>query len=103
MQSQWYQQLNPLALAIAAGATWLLGSLLFGFTMMGIMGGPWMMGVYGHGSAMALSAMWWIGALLAAFGGALFAWIYNALNAKCIAGRDAAEPGSGLPSVGIKS
>lgn len=86
MQSQRYQPLNPLAIAVAAGVTWLLGSLLFGFSMMammgGIMGGPGMMGVYSHGSAMALSTMWWIGAVLAALTGAFFAWIYNAVNVK---------------------
>lgn len=86
MQPQRYQQLNPVALAVAGGVTWLLGSLLFGFSMMGMMGGmmgsPGMMGAYSHGSAMALSAMWWIGALLAALIGAFFAWIYNGVNAK---------------------
>jgi hypothetical protein len=82
MQLQRHQQLNPLAFAVAAGVTWLLGSLLFGFSMMGMMGGPGMMGAYTHGSAMGLSAMWWIGALLAGFAGAFFAWLYNTVNAK---------------------
>ena len=82
MQSQRYQPLNPLGLAVAAGITWLLGSLLFGFAMMGMMGGPGMMGAYSHGSAMGLSAMWWIGALLATLAGAFFAWIYNGVNAR---------------------
>jgi hypothetical protein len=27
-----YQRLNPLGLAVAAGVTWLLGPLLFGFS-----------------------------------------------------------------------
>ena len=93
MQSQRYQQLSPVALAVAAGVTWLVGSLLFGFSMMGMMGGPGMMGVYSHGSAMALSAMWWIGSLVAALVGAFFAWIYNTINAKSSAGSTTAESG----------
>jgi hypothetical protein len=80
MRSQ-YQQLNPLALAVAAGATELVGSVLLGFWMMATMGGPSMMGVYSHRSAMALIVAWWIGVLLAALAGALFAWVYNAVNA----------------------
>lgn len=80
MKSQRYQQLNPLALAVAAGCTELIVSLFVGLSMMGMMGGPAMMGAYTHGSAMALGAMWWIGAFLTALGGAAFAWIYNAIN-----------------------
>jgi hypothetical protein len=95
MQSQRYQQLNPLALAVAAGVTWLLGSLLFGFSMVGMMGGPGMMDAYSHGSAMGLSAMWWIGALLAALAGAFFAWLSNAVNAKYSVG-SSADAGSHL-------
>ena len=44
--SQRYQQLNPLAFAVAAGCTALIAPFLIGFPMMGIGG---MMGGYGGG------------------------------------------------------
>ncbi len=86
MTSQRYQQLNPLALAVAAACTAFIAPLLIGLPMMGIGG---MMGRYGGGGmwgypsgyAFGFGTFWIVGALLAALGGAIFAWIYNAVNA----------------------
>ena len=82
MQSQRYEHLNPVAFAVAAGVTGLVVSMLVGISMVGMMGTGGMMLPTNHGAAMALSAMWWGGALLAALAGAVFAWIYNALSAR---------------------
>ncbi len=99
MQTQRYQQLNPAALAIAAGSVAFIGSIVL---RVGIMGMTGMMGGYGHGGAMdgnqgmmgSYGNMWGgistgyvvagviVWALLAALLGATFAWIYNALNAR---------------------
>ena len=82
MQSQRYQQLNPLALAAAAGGTGLIVLLVVGISMAAMMGRYGMMRPYSHGAAIALGAMLWGGALLAALAGAIFAWLYNAVNAR---------------------
>jgi hypothetical protein len=94
MESQRNQQLNPLALAIAAGATALILSLLVGLPMMGIGGGMMggysggMMGGYSGGMMggsvhpfVGFGAIWLVCVLIAALAGALLAWIYNAANA----------------------
>jgi hypothetical protein len=90
MESQRYhQQLSPLGLAIAAGATALILSLLVGLPMMGIGGiGGGMMGGYGRGMMwggyaqpfVGFDVMWIVCALIAALAGAILAWIYNAVN-----------------------
>jgi hypothetical protein len=74
MQSTRYQQLNPLALAVAAGCTELISALLISFPMMGMMGQA--------RSYAGFAITWWIGgAVLSALAGAIFAWVYNAVNA----------------------
>jgi hypothetical protein len=99
MKARRYQQLNPMALAIAAGCTALIAPLLIGFPMMGIggmMGGHGGGGMWGYHSAYAVGfGMFWIaGAFLSALLGAIFAWIYNAVNAAPRADANAGEPGS---------
>jgi len=90
MISNRYQQLNPLAVAVAAGCTELVSSLIVWWSMMGMMGGyGGMMGGYGGmmrgpggGFPIGYGIFWWVGsAMLTALAGALFAWIYNAINA----------------------
>ena len=75
-----YQQLNPLACAIAAGCSFLIFVLIIGFpmaSMSGMMGAYGGMMVRGYGIGFA----WWFGgAVAAALAGAVFAWIYNAIN-----------------------
>jgi hypothetical protein len=100
MKARRYQQLNPMALAIAAGCTALIAPLLIVFPMMGIggmMGGYCRGGMWGYNSAYAVGfGMFWIvGAFLSALVGAIFAWIYNAVNAAPRADANAGEPGSG--------
>ena len=84
-----YQRLNPLALAVASGCLALIAPLLIGFPMMsmgrmmggygpsaGVYGPPW-----GYGTGyLGFGVLWIVGALLAALAGAIFAWIYNAVN-----------------------
>lgn len=79
MESQRYAQLNPLAAAVAAGTTALFGYLLIGLPMAGMMGsyyGRWGMGYGWHPFAF----MWMGGIFTAALAGAIFAWVYNAVN-----------------------
>lgn len=87
---QRYQQLNPLGLAVAAGITELLGVLLLGFPMISMMNG------YGHmmpGYTFGMGAVWWFtGAILAALAGAVFAWIYNVVNAAKTSALNAPPP-----------
>ena len=108
MKARRYQQLNPMALAIAAGCSALIAPLLIGFPMMGIggmmggHGGGGMMGGYGGGGmwgyhsayAVGFGMFWIVGAFLSALLGAIFAWIYNAVNAAPRADANAGEPGS---------
>lgn len=75
-----YQQLNPLGTAVAAGCTELIFVLMVGLPMMsmsGMMGAG--SGMMGHGYGFGF-AWWFGGALLSALAGAVFAWIYNAVN-----------------------
>lgn len=71
------QQLNPLAFAVAVGTSALVVMLLVGLPMMGMMGygGHHMMfGIFG--------VLSWFGiAIPAGIGGAICAWVYNAVNA----------------------
>jgi ABC-type branched-subunit amino acid transport system permease subunit len=105
-----YQKLNPLALAIAAGAVAIVISLFIGLPMMGfggMMGGRygnsgqgWMMRGYGNGTVLGFGTLWIVGALVAALAGAIFAWVYNAVSAaqtKEVAG-SGNEGGSHLPN-----
>lgn len=108
-----YQKLNPLALAIAAGAAAIIISLFIGLPMMGfggmmgggMMGGGyngqgWMMGGYGNGSVLGFGITWIVGVLVAALAGAIVAWVYNAVNAarSRAAVGTGHEGGSQLPS-----
>ncbi len=83
MKMQGYQQLNPLAMAVAAACAEVIAVLLFALPMLGMMGGYGsMMGGYGHmGSfGFGFGIVWLLaGAVLAALLGAIFAWIYNAV------------------------
>ena len=82
MESQSYQRLNPLAMAVAAGCTELLFTLLVGFRMMSMMSQYGHMGWSGPGVTFGNGIFWWLGgAVLAALAGAVFAWIYNAISA----------------------
>jgi hypothetical protein len=93
MQSQRYQQLNPLALAVAAGSTELITALIISFPTIGMMR---MMSGYGH-MMWGVGITWWLGgAVISALAGAIFAWIYNAVNAPSIA---VGARGSGTPMV----
>lgn len=87
--TQRYQQLNPLAFAVAAGCAALIASVLIGFPMMGLGGmmggygahggGPW---GYHSGNDFGFGMLFWLGGtLLVTLVGAIFAWIYNAVNA----------------------
>lgn len=83
MESREYNQLNPAALAIAAGVTAIILSFVFGMPMLGFgammngyHGGGWMMGGFGYAGV----AMWVAAGLVSALAGALAAWIYNAIN-----------------------
>ena len=88
MKSQHHHKLNPAALAIAAGVAAIVISLLVGLPMIGFggmmaghagYGGQgWMMGGAGYGFGLS---MWIVGALFAAFAGAIVAWVYNAVQA----------------------
>jgi phosphate/sulfate permease len=87
MEKRGYQTLNPGALAIASGFTAIVISFLIGLPMMGFgsmmgayYGTGWMMGGYGPGF-IGFGLMWIVGGLVAALGGALVAWVYNAVNA----------------------
>jgi hypothetical protein len=93
MISNRYQQLNPLAVAIAAGCTELVSALVVWWSMAGmtggyggVMGGGTTMGgpmMRGPGIGFGYGLIWWLGgALLTALAGAFFAWIYNAINAR---------------------
>jgi hypothetical protein len=80
-----YQQLNPLAAAVAAACTELLAALLIALPMLS-MGGRMMGGqtgmMGGSGPMIGFAAAWWLGgAILFAVFGAVFAWIYNAVIA----------------------
>lgn len=82
--SQRYAHLNPAATAVAAACAEFAGALLVGLPMIGMMGGMGHMpGGYGMMSGFGFFGIaWWLGgALLFALLGALFAWIYNAVNA----------------------
>jgi hypothetical protein len=110
MESQQYQKLNPLALAVATGVAAIIISLFIGLPMMGFGGmmggryggsyGPgWMMGGYGYGFGFGI--MWIYGAVVAALAGAIIAWVYNAVNAtrsKNVVGGGGRAGGSQLPS-----
>ena len=92
-----YCQLDPLAAAIAAGASALLLDLIMGFSMMGMMGSGENAGM---GSMMMMpSSGWHMGfmgfgsVLLAALAGAVFAWVYN-----WIAARRSNPHGAGTPA-----
>jgi hypothetical protein len=88
MESQQYQRLNPLALAVAAAVAAIVVSLLFGLPAMGFggmmggrYGGPgWMMGGFGNGFFLGFGIMWLVGVLVAALAGATVAWVYNAVH-----------------------
>jgi hypothetical protein len=87
-----YRQLNPLAMAVAAGCTALLVALFVGFPMAGMMGYGSM---WGGGFSMGHGIAWWLGgALVAALAGAVFAWIYNAVVGSQQANTTASGPGS---------
>lgn len=96
MESQRYQLLNPLAFAAAAGCTELIAALFVAVPMMGMVG--WyhpggMMSWYGTGLPLGFGIAWWIGGgLLTALAGAIFAWIYNAVNAGARATNVGSEP-----------
>lgn len=96
MTSQHYQQLNPLALAVAAGCTAVIAPVLIGLPMMGfggMMGGMWgYHGGYSFGWGFGLLS-WAVGVLLAALIGATFAWIYNAVNHASASSSDDAHAG----------
>lgn len=82
--SQHYARLNPLAMAVAAACAEIVGAILIGLPMLGMMGGNGHMpGGYGMMGGFGLFGIaWWLGgALLFALLGAIFAWIYNAVNA----------------------
>ena len=100
MQSQRYQSLNPLALAIAAGCVTLLAFVFFAFPMMGMggmMGGYAGGGMWGNhsGYGFGFGMFWIVGVLLSALFGAIFGWIYNAVNGAQISNTAAGQTGSG--------
>ena len=74
-----YQRLNPLACGVSAAVTELVFVLVVGWPMMGMSG---MMNGYGMmGRGYGLGVAWWLGgAVVAAFAGAFFAWMYNLTN-----------------------
>lgn len=82
-----YQQLNPLATAVAAACAVLIGTLLIGLPMMGFGGYGHMMGsgypmMGSAGFWFGYGILWWLGsALLFGIAAAIFAWIYNMVNA----------------------
>ena len=81
MESQRYQRLNPIATAVAAGCTEILFALFVGFRMMGMMSQYGHVGWSGPSFTFGTGLVWWFGsALLTALAGAVFAWIYNAIN-----------------------
>lgn len=95
MQQQRYSQLNPLAIALAAGCVALVGFFLmvpmFGMMSGGGYGGmsrgdmgPYANGhMWGPGAWPLFSLIWAVGsAICVAIVGAIFAWVYNALNAR---------------------
>lgn len=96
MQQQRYSQLNPLAIALAAGCAALVGLFLIVVPMFGMMGGggyggmsrgdmgPYASGhMWGAGTGPLFSLIWAVGsAICVAIVGAIFAWIYNALIAR---------------------
>ncbi|TAM78228.1 hypothetical protein EPN44_01135 [bacterium] len=82
-----YQPLSPPGLAVAFAALAVLGSLSMGmpfmFGMGSMMGGPYGGPGYGHmgwGFGFGLFGLiWFVG--IAALGGAIVAWVYNAVIA----------------------
>ena len=93
MVSERYAQLNPWALAVAAGCVALVGFVILGFPIASGMH----MGAYGHGmmgGGYGAAVMWhawspwflvlcWIGSVIVAMVlGAVFGWVYNALNGR---------------------
>lgn len=104
MKSQDYARLNPLAAAVAAGVTALLGFLLVGLPMTGMMAGyagaGWMMGGGGYGYHAGSGFLWLGGVLAAALAGAVFAWIYNAVVEGTKARRSGPDPASRIQPTG---
>lgn len=85
MESQRYQRINPVAAAVAAGCTELLFALLVGFRMMGMMAQYGHMGWGGPSFSVGAGLVWWLGgAVMSALAGAVFAWIYNAVNGSSV-------------------
>ncbi len=92
-------ELNPLAIAVAAGCTALLVPMLIALPMWGfggMMGGGvgWMPG-YGH--SMGFGAIWLGAAIVDGFARLVFAWICNAVCAQRTAGDNSDEQVPRLP------
>ena len=89
METGHYAQLNPVAAAVAAAVTGLLCYLAVGLPIAGMMGvgsyygHGWMRGGYGAGPGafgfLSISAIV-MAIVISALGGAIFAWVYNAVN-----------------------
>jgi hypothetical protein len=104
MQAQRYTHLNPLAMAVASGCTELLLVLISGARAMSLMRGYGHMGWVGPVFPFAFRFVWWVGgALLTALGGAVFAWIYNAVNGRAAVAETAQPTTPSTPSTAAPS